>query len=99
MNILPYEERLDQEVEALRKFTAPSTSEDGLRNFAAALIRMDVNADATQRVQEFIIKHKISCAETIHQSDRVIENAYQLIEDLATIVGYYKDPDDESDSD
>ncbi len=40
---------------------------------------------------KFINDQRISCAETVYQSDRVIENAYQLIEDICDIVGYAKD--------
>lgn len=46
-------------------------------------------------IKDFIEEHHISCPEVIYQSDRVIENAYQLIEDLADQVGYYVDLDDE----
>ena len=37
---------------------------------------------------EFVESQRISCAETIYQSDRVIENAYEFIEDVCDIVGY-----------
>lgn len=46
-------------------------------------------------IRDFIEEHHISCPEVIYQSDRVIENAYELIEHLADQVGYYIDPDDE----
>ncbi|MED1301761.1 hypothetical protein P4U65_14515 [Bacillus pacificus] len=38
------------------------------------------------KVKEFMITNKITCEETIHQSDRVIENAYGFIEDLYNLV-------------
>lgn len=41
--------------------------------------------------EKFINDQKISCAETIYQSDRVIENAYQVLEGICDIVGYTKD--------
>lgn len=44
---------------------------------------------------DFIEEHHISCPEVIYQSDRVIENAYELIEALADVVGYYEDSDEE----
>lgn len=31
---------------------------------------------------------RISCPETVYQSDRVIEGAYELIEKMCDIVGY-----------
>lgn len=37
---------------------------------------------------KFINEQKIVCAETIHQTDWVIENAYEFIEDICEIVGY-----------
>lgn len=46
-------------------------------------------------VREFIDTQDISCAETIYQSDRVIENAYEFIEKLCDLVGYKKYEDDE----
>lgn len=48
-------------------------------------------------IQNFVEKQEISCVETIYQTDRVIENAYELIENLVEIVGYkeYDDDDDE----
>jgi hypothetical protein len=44
---------------------------------------------------EFVESQRISCAETIHQTDRVIENAYEFIEDVCDIVGYKEYEDDE----
>jgi hypothetical protein len=43
---------------------------------------------------EFVESQRISYAETIYQSDRVIENAYEFIEDVCDIVGY-NDEDEE----
>ncbi len=61
------------------------------------MIRTDQNELLRQIVDSFIEKQRISCAESIYQTDRVIENAYTLIEDLANVVGYYvEDADDES---
>lgn len=42
---------------------------------------------------DFITKQRITCPETIYQSDRVIENAYEFIEQICDVVGYaeYKD--------
>jgi len=45
-------------------------------------------------VRKFVEEYRISCPETIHQTDRVIENAYQLIEELVDVVGYYEDSDE-----
>lgn len=37
---------------------------------------------------DFITKQRITCPETIYQSDRVIENAYEFIEQICDVVGY-----------
>ena len=37
---------------------------------------------------DFIEKKKITCPETIYQTDRVIEGAYEFIQDICDIVGY-----------
>jgi hypothetical protein len=52
---------------------------------------------ALELVRAFVAKHRISCPETIHQTDRVIEDAYGFIQDLADAAGYHRDPDDASD--
>lgn len=54
-------------------------------------------AKLTAIVRAFVEKHCISCPETIHQTDYVIENAYSLIEELCDVVGYYQHPDDSED--
>lgn len=45
--------------------------------------------------QRFIDENDIYCAETIAQSDHVIENAYNFITDICNIVGYKEDVEDE----
>lgn len=47
--------------------------------------------------RKFIEDQRIRCAETVHQSDRVIENAYEFIEGICEIAGYYQDQDDQDD--
>lgn len=42
----------------------------------------------------FIRDQKISCSEAVYQSDRVILNAYELIEKLCDVVGYFHYEDD-----
>lgn len=56
----------------------------------------DSGAQLLELVRDFIAKHRISCPETIHQTDRVIEKAGGLIEELCDVAGYYSDPDDEA---
>lgn len=47
---------------------------------------------------EFVKDQTIFCVESVYQSDRVIENAYEFIEKVCNIVGYYKEEDcDEKD--
>jgi len=45
--------------------------------------------------QSFVKDQKVSCSECVWQSDRVIENAYELIDKMCKLVGFFKDPDDE----
>jgi hypothetical protein len=47
--------------------------------------------------EEFVKKQHIYCAESIYQSDRVIENAYEFIESVCDVVGYM-DCDDEAET-
>lgn len=45
--------------------------------------------------KRFIKEQDISCSETIYQTDRVSENALEFIEDIAEIVGYVEEEEDE----
>ncbi len=49
-----------------------------------------------QIVEKFIDSNDIYCAETIFQTDRVIEGAYDFIYELCNVMGY-KDVEDEDD--
>ena len=42
-------------------------------------------------VDKFIKDNKISCAEAVTQSDSVIRNAYEFIEELCDVAGYHED--------
>lgn len=44
--------------------------------------------------RKFIKDNRIYCEETVYQSDRVIENAYDFLGEMCNIVGY-PEPDDE----
>lgn len=46
-------------------------------------------------IQNFIEEQDITCAETIYQSDRVIVNAYDFIEELVELVGYKESENDD----
>lgn len=48
-----------------------------------------------EAVTRFVDEQRISSTETVYQSDRVIENAYEFIEELCDIVGYYEFEDEE----
>lgn len=50
-----------------------------------------------ESVQDFMKSNRITCAETIHQCDWVIENAYSFIEELCEIVGYPEDEEENED--
>lgn len=45
-------------------------------------------------VKRFVKEHRISCPEAICQNDNVIIDAYEFIENLVEIVGYFEDDDD-----
>ena|SRR6218665_2285409 len=47
-------------------------------------------------IQNFVDKYDISCAETIYQTDRVIENAYEFIHELVELTGYKETDDDDN---
>ena len=44
---------------------------------------------------EFVEAQNIRCPESIYQTDRVIENAYEFIEDVCNIVGYTESKEDD----
>lgn len=48
-------------------------------------------------VTKFVDEQDIYCQETVYQCDRVIINAYELIEQLCSVVGY-KELDDGDDT-
>jgi hypothetical protein len=54
------------------------------------------NKEIKERVfnlcKNFIIEQRIYCGETIYQSDSIIENSYNFIEDLCEVIGYYQLP-------
>lgn len=43
--------------------------------------------------KSFVDEHVITCPESIHQTDRVIVDAYSLIEKICDIVGYVETED------
>lgn len=45
--------------------------------------------------EQFIEDNRITCAETVYQTDRVIRNAYEFIEEICEIVGYAERKEDE----
>jgi len=70
----------------------------GLTNMAdmqAVMDAVEVALAPVSVVADFIEKQNIHCVETIYQSDRVIENAYEFIEALVEIVGYQESDDDD----
>lgn len=57
--------------------------------------RAETAEKVLQIVEKFVADQRISCVEAIHQTDRVIENAYQFIEDLVDVAGYHETDDNE----
>lgn len=42
-------------------------------------------------VDDFISDNEIICEESVYQSDRVIDNAYDFIAALCNVAGYWED--------
>lgn len=51
--------------------------------------------ELTKIVEKFILDQQIHCEENIYQSDRVIINAYEFIQELCDVVGYLPEEEDE----
>lgn len=49
--------------------------------------------DLLDLCEAYIATQQISCAEAVHQTDRVSESALELIEGICEIVGYHQDTD------
>lgn len=90
------EQDIEQAIQA-KGLTAPRVTPAHIKALMDRIVyTFDVrpNGSTTTLAHAFLDKHHVSCAETIHQTDYVIENAYGLIEDLAEVVGYYQYPED-----
>lgn len=59
------------------------------------LLIMNKEKELLELCKSFINEQQITCAESVWQSDRVIENAYELIEKICNICGYYEYKEDE----
>lgn len=57
--------------------------------------QMSKEAELLALCKKFIEQYNINFPEQIYQSDRVIENAYEFIEDICNIVGYKEYEDEE----
>lgn len=51
-------------------------------------------AELVKLCQKFVIDNKIRCAESISQMDHVIANAYDFLEAICEVIGYYDDDTD-----
>lgn len=49
--------------------------------------KLSIKDHVYNRVIEFMKDNRITCEDTIYQTDRVITNAYEFIEDLFRMVG------------
>ena len=75
---------------------------EGINSLACSMSKIkerEMNDQDKQKLYEtcksFVDEQNIYCSESIYQTDRVMENAYDLIEKLCDIVGYKQDPSDE----
>jgi hypothetical protein len=104
-NLTDEERRTANSTRQARHRGTVSVEEQSARRQARRLAEKErLNAEASakenlwQHCQKFIKDQRISCAETVHQTDRVIVNAYEFIEGVCEIVGYEKDEDSEDDT-
>lgn len=51
-------------------------------------------AKLRQIVKDFVEAQQIFGPECVYQSDRVIENAYEFIQELCDVAGYHLSPDE-----
>jgi hypothetical protein len=90
----PHPEALAKEFEAWFYEHGGRMSEAMFDRIFAALRSGGDAGDAERvvnRIKSFISEHRISCVETVYQTDRVQEHATELIEDLCELVGYYNE--------
>ena len=77
-----------------RRPLTPEEDEEFARKQAAALQEKKAKT-VLERVEAWVNKHKVSCAESIYQRDSVQDAALDLAEELCGLVGYYKEPEGE----
>lgn len=46
-----------------------------------------------QICKNFVLENEISCPDAIYQCDHIVENAYEFIEKICDVVGYYNSND------
>ena len=46
-----------------------------------------------EHTKNFVKEQRISCSETVYQTDRVIVNGYEFIDGAAKIVGFHEEDD------
>jgi len=56
----------------------------------AAMESMKKEQKLMAHCKKFVLENEISSAETVHQCDWVIENAYEFIEKCCRIAGWHK---------
>ena len=50
-------------------------------------------------VHQFIEEQRITSSETVYQSEHVIENAYEFLEEICNAAGYAEDDEEEDEED
>lgn len=82
----------------LRDRLANADAAEAMRNAPPPDLPLDSDAAKGAQllaiVREFVKAQRISFPEVIHQTDRVIENAYELIQDLVDVAGYLPEEDE-----
>lgn len=59
------------------------------------LLEQTLTAELWRYCRQFVEDQKIGDAETVYQTDRVIENAYEFIEGICERVGYFTEEEDD----
>lgn len=60
---------------------------------------MKIDAELFDLCKDFIKDNKITCAESIYQSNSIEANALDLIEQICDVIGYYEEDEEDLDFD
>jgi len=84
--------------ESLRTQVAQAEQRNAVVSLSVATVRRLIelldaaaeDAKVAEVAHNFIVKQRITCAETIYQMDRIAEEAPEFIEDICEAAGYHE---------